>query len=265
MALELKKLKNQKIDKNNVPIAIVKAEDKKVTLNHNKLLFMDLDKLDKPNEIVLKPNETFELLPNPDPNKRNLYYIAGSSGSGKSYITVKIVQNYQRLFPDRKIFLVSGLEEDETIDRIPNLVRLTDDDIEDFDINNPIFSDSFFIFDDWENLDNLKPVEKMIKNILIMGRKHKGGQGNISAAILSHQINRGKGLGTLILNESTHYILYPTSTSHHSLNYILGKYVGMEEKEIRSLKKVKSRWVAVHKNYPNYLLSSYTAKLLHQD
>ena len=237
--------------------------------NHNKLLYLNEDletsrSFDEP-FLTLNYGEEYELIPSANKDKRNIFYIAGASGSGKSYITVKIVKNYQRLYPNRRIFVVSALEEDDTLDNIKNLIRLNEDDMEELDINNPVFYNSFFIFDDWENMSNKKTIERVMTDILIMGRKHKDGQGNISCCILSHIINRGRGLGTLILNEATHYILYPLSTSHHSLNYILSRYIGMTENDVRDLKKIKSRWICIHKNYPNYIISSQTARLLHTE
>ena len=50
--------------------------------------------------IELDDEGQFELLPSPDPNKREVWYIAGQSGSGKSFIAKSIVSYYKKLFPD---------------------------------------------------------------------------------------------------------------------------------------------------------------------
>lgn len=258
--------KKDKIDDKHKPIAIVRQDDSKSNkiFNKNKLLYLvDGEKGQK--KIDLKINEVFEPVPSTNPDKRDCYFIAGASGSGKSYITTKIVANYQKLYPQRNIFLVSALTADSTIDKIKNVIRLTEDDIIDFNVNDIKYTNSFIIFDDWENMELLPEVKKMIKDVLITGRKHTEGQGCISCCILSHTINIGRPLGTLILNECNYYIVYPSNTSHYSLNYILGRYVGITDKDIKALKKLKSRWVLIHKDYPQYFISCYQAGLFHQD
>eukprot|EP00466_Bigelowiella_natans_P013997 jgi/Bigna1/147399/aug1.146_g22107 len=39
---------------------------------------------------------------------------------------------------------------------------------------------------------------------------------------------------------------------------------GLERKEISNLKKMGSRWVVTHKNYPQYIIGQYSAEILHQ-
>ena len=67
-------------------------------------------------KIKLPPGSTFSLNFNPDPEKRSIFYIAGASGSGKSYIAKHLSEQYQKLFKGRPIYLVSKLKEDETLD-----------------------------------------------------------------------------------------------------------------------------------------------------
>ena len=266
-ALQLADLNaKKKNDDKHKAIAIVRQDESKSNkvFNKNKLLYLVED--DKGHKKVdLKLSEIFEPVPSTNPDKRDCYFIAGSSGSGKSYITTKIVNNYKKLYPERNIFLVSQLTADSTIDKIKGIIRLSEEEICDFDVNDINYTNSFIIFDDWENMKCLNEVKKMMTDVLITGRKHTEGQGNISCCILAHTINLGKGLGTLLLNECDKYVVYPSNTSHYSLNYLLGKYVGLEEKKIKELKKLKSRWLLVSKNYPQYYISSYQAGLFHQD
>ena len=66
--------------------------------------------------IELPPESQFHLVPSSKPTVREVWYIAGPSGSGKSYIAKGLVERYRKTFPDREVFLVSKLQEDDTLD-----------------------------------------------------------------------------------------------------------------------------------------------------
>eukprot|EP00466_Bigelowiella_natans_P020366 jgi/Bigna1/144266/aug1.85_g18974 len=283
--LLLKKLNriDENENKNLKPIAIVKSEKKDKDPLHNAFLYLDMD--DKPNskkktKIELDFHQKFEILPNTNSDKRDVMYIAGASGSGKSYITKQIVNNYAKLYPKRKIFIVSRLDEDETLDGIKskNIIKLDIPSLVEtpFDVNNPLFYKSCFVLDDVDDLPDKhqqKAVQDMLNAVSIMGRLHKKkkdeegketGQGGISLFFLTHYISNFSKT-RIILNESTHYVLYPQSTATNQLYYILSKYIGLERKDILNLKKMGSRWCCIHKNYPQYIVGQYSAKILHTD
>ena len=271
--LSLKKLnKQEKANKNLKPIAIVKSEIGDKHKLHNHFLYLDTDtkpSSTKKTKIELPYDCRFEILPNTDRDKRDVFYLSGTSGSGKSYMIKQIVNNYHKLYPKRNVFVVSKLDEDDTLDscKAP-LIRLDPKDFIDNppDINSPMLANSFVIFDDIDAIDDKdeeKAIHTLMNDIAVTGRKHKDGQGCISMAFLTHYITNYKKT-RLILNEAMYYVLYPQSTSTNSLYYILHRYLGMNRDEIRKLKKL-GRWVVVHKNFPNYLVSQYTAEILNMD
>ena len=55
----------------------------------------------------------------PDLEKRNIVYIAGPSGSGKSYVSAEYCRCYHMFFPNRQIFLFSKKGEDPAFDVLP--------------------------------------------------------------------------------------------------------------------------------------------------
>jgi hypothetical protein len=282
--LTLKKLsKEDEKNKNLKPIAIVKSENGEKDDLHNRFLYIDMDEKqnkDKKTKIDLPFHCKYEILPNTNPDKRDVFYIAGASGSGKSYITRQIVNNYSLLYPNRNIFVISRLDEDETLDGIKskNLIKLDIKDLAEngFDVNNPLFYKSCFILDDIDDLPNKKQqkaVQDCLNAIAIMGRLHKKkfdedgketGQGGISLYFLSHYISNYKAT-RIILNEAKNYILYPKSTAVTQLYYILNRYIGLDRKQILALKRNGSRWINIHKNYPNYILGQYSCEILHQN
>jgi hypothetical protein len=211
--------------------------------------------------IKLPVGSSFVLLPTKDPKKREVYYIAGASGSGKSYIARSLAEQYMKQFPDRNVYLISKLEEDDTLDNMKGrkCIRLKPAKL----VENPLkdlemLRDSCCVFDDYDTFTGkeLKTILQLIDDIAIMGRHT-----NTSMLCLTHFLTNYSKT-RLLLTEATHFILYPLSTGAHSLNYLLKTYLGMERDEITILKKGGSRWCCIHKNYPAFCVTENEAFLL---
>lgn len=212
--------------------------------------------------VVLPDDCSFQLIPPSDPKSRSVWYIAGASGSGKSYIARQLAEAYKRMFPSREIYLISKLNEDSTLDTMkigkPKRIRvetLVDDypSIEEF-------KDCMLIFDDYDTFQGAegKAVQTLIDDLAIQGR-HTG----TTILCLTHYITNYKKT-RLLLNEATHFVVYPQATSYHALKYLLSTHIGMNADEIKDLRKL-GRWICVAKNFPQYLISQHTAKILHQE
>jgi hypothetical protein len=211
----------------------------------------------KTTKIDLPDDGQFQLVPSPDPEKREVFYIAGASGSGKSYIARGIAECYKKLFPDRECYLISKLGEDSTLDALPFLKRIN---IQTFIDDYPEldeFKDCLVIFDDYDTLTGNaeKVVGKLIDDLATMGRHT-----NTTMLCLSHYLTNYKKT-RLLLNEATHIIVYPMATSFHALGYLLKTHIGMTKDDVRDLKKM-GRWVCVYKHYPQWLLSTQHARVL---
>jgi hypothetical protein len=212
-------------------------------------------------EIVLDSG-TFELLPSSDPKKRDVFYIAGASGSGKSYIAKGLGEYYQKLFPERSVYLISKLEEDSgTLDKMkpkPKRINIQSlvDDYPDLDE----FKNCMVIFDDYDTFTGPaeKVVHKLIDDLATMGRHTC-----TTILALSHYLTNYKKT-RLLLNEATHIVVYPMATSYHALSYLLKTHIGMTKDDVRDLKKM-GRWVCIYKHFPQYLISSEHARMLVRD
>jgi hypothetical protein len=215
----------------------------------------------KQTEIEISPESTFQVLPDIDPKKRSVYYCAGQSGSGKSFFARGIAETYKKLFPDREVYLISKLNEDETLDKskIAKPKRISIQSLVDDPPELDEFKDCLIIFDDWDTLD--KPffgvVHKLIEDLCIMGRHT-----NTSLLILSHYLTNYSKT-RLILGEAQYLVLYPLATSQKALSYVCAHYGGLDKEDIVGLKKL-GRWVCIHKNYPSYIITAHNAFLLHQ-
>jgi len=160
-------LKEAQKSKDITPISIIKGDERNAYFN--KFLCLTDDKEKGANTIDLTPDLMFQLLPPVDKKHRSIWYIAGASGSGKSYQAKIIISNYKKLFPDRPVFLISKLTSDETLDSLTYIQRV--DMVEfckqPFDINQT--EPSLIIFDDFETLEKeqLKVVTDAISDISI--------------------------------------------------------------------------------------------------
>jgi hypothetical protein len=214
----------------------------------------------KDTSINLHDGSTFQLVPSPDPKKREVFYIAGASGSGKSYIAKGLAEMYHKLFPSRSVYLISKLEEDSTLDTMkppPKRINIQTliDDYPELDE----FADCCVIFDDYDTFTGPaeKVVHKLIDDLATMGRHT-----NTTMLCLSHYLTNYKKT-RLLLNEATHIIVYPMATSFHALSYLLKTHVGLTKDDCRDLKKM-GRWVCIYKHYPQWLVSTHHARVLNQ-
>ena len=212
--------------------------------------------------IHLPAGSHFKLLPSTNPDKREIWYIAGASGSGKSYVAKQLSETYHKFYPDRDIYLVSKLQEDETLDNAKcPMTRLNPTKL----IENPMkdlepLRDSMIIFDDYDTCTGAegKIIQQLIDDISVMGRHQ-----NITMLCLTHYLTNFKKT-RLMLTEATHFVLYPQSTGAHALEYLLKTHLGLSKKEILNMKKTGSRFLCIHKNFPQYYITETEASLMNQ-
>lgn len=218
----------------------------------------------------------YKLIPVPRPNWFNVFYISGSSGSGKTKLLVNIVNEYLSL-PHTKdmyrkqkrntgeypsIYLISEKNKDAMIDdNLKNVIRL---DVNSF-IDDPITLDEFgqndiLIFDDYEgfkktNIKIYNSIQSLLMKCMNLGRtKH------LQVFIIRHDPTAGTDTKDL-LREATHLILYPESLSYHSMKYIGHQYLGLDTKEINLIKQIPS-WVCFHNRKPKYIVTKDKIQLV---
>jgi hypothetical protein len=214
--------------------------------------------------VVLPIGSSFRILVTPDPKARQVFYIAGQSGSGKSWILRQLAQSYHKFFPDRGIYLISALGEDETLDSMRKSdgkpVRIP---VRSFIDDPPTLqevSKCFCIFDDYDTIKGKEgeAVCSLIDQIATMGRH------NVSTmACASHHLTNYSKT-RLILAEATHLVVFPMTTGKKPLQYLLSTYASMDDDEIAGLYGLHSRWIAIGKGYPPYLVSEHEARIIHR-
>jgi len=247
------------------PICIIEnKEENKRTRTSNPIVCVSETKSDlaRPfDELSLdNPNQSFQLIPDPF-TERQILYVTGSSGSGKSYFTKKYCREFARVFPKRPIILISSVDKDESVDDIKNLKRLKLKSPEfleeDFEIND--FKDTLVIFDDTDVIPDKKLRNKV--NTILQLILQTGRHTNTYCIYTSHLATAGNDTKH-ILNESHSITFFPKTMGNRMLKYLCEGYLGLDKKEIEALKKIPSRSVTVMKTYPKVIVGNKDVFLL---
>lgn len=196
------------------------------------------------------------LSPVPDIAKeRDTIFVAGKSGSGKSYWTAGYLDNYCQLFPDNDLFMFSNVREDpafarfeeggpkRTKDKMTRIV-LDKDYLEEIEsgesINAEDLANSAVIFDDVDMITNKKIKEHIVnlrRECLEVGRHY-----NITVICTAHRICNNSQTKDM-LNECDKTVIFPKSSNKQGITYFLSTYENFNTNQIRELLSLPSRWV----------------------
>lgn len=199
-------------------------------------------------EIILNYDEELEILPNP---KSERLYLCGPSGSGKSHNVSQYIKNFKKIWKNKKIYLFSEQENDDILDQFKPIRIKLDEELIDDPISTKEISDSLTIFDDIDDISNKKLKNSVydLKDSLLKRGRHE----NIYTITTNHQCTDYKNTRDTI-NESHIIFVYPRSGSAASIKYLLKTYLGFTKEQIEKILKLPSRWVAIHKSYPVYVM-----------
>lgn len=208
---------------------------------------------------ITDPDHQFQQFPNTK-KEREILYVSGPSGSGKSYYIKQYAKILKHIFPKKPIYLFSKLTEDVSLDDIKGLKRIALDDAY---LDNPlepkIFTNSMVIFDDIFALNNKALRESifgLMDDISVIGRHH-----NVTLAVTSHLMTNYKETRH-ILNEAHFITFFPSAGGVKSIRYTLKEYCGLDNKTIQRILKLDSRWITISKNYPQYIIWEHGLSLL---
>lgn len=201
----------------------------------------------------------FEVAVNTE-TERQILYVAGASGSGKSFWCRRYVEAYQKAYPKNEVYLFSSIDEDSSIDKIKNLhrIKISEALIED-GLGAKDFENSCVIMDDVDTLTNSKlrkAVMKIQDDILQCGRHYK-----VTALITSHVATNGKDT-RLILGEAHVITFFPQMMPQRSLKYLLESYMGLSKEDISKVKNLPGRSVSYIKGFPRCLVSDKEVMVL---
>lgn len=170
---------------------------------------------------------------------RNLIYITGKSGAGKSIIAAEFAKQYKMLNPNNKVFYCcsTDIKDDRTWGKLDfvipiDICKIYEEDMEqnnEMEMIKTLFSNSMIVFDD---LDMLPKKQKQVMTrfqgkIVEIGRKYE-----ISCQIISHIVCGGQNT-KMILNETNLYITFKGMIKG---NRLLTHYKGFSEKQLEDIK-----------------------------
>ena len=209
--------------------------------------------------VVLDDDHHFQLAINQD-TERQIGYVVGASGSGKSYFVKQFAMEYHRVYPSRPIFIISALSEDSTLDSLKCLqrIKLSESFIEE-DFKAVDFENSLMILDDTDTITNKKILQKVnqIRDDILQCGRHN----NVSCLITSH--TACNGIQTrLCLNESHFITFFPSGLGGRALKYLLENYLGFDKQQIKRVKSIDSRAITIIKGFPQVILAERECYLL---
>ena len=192
----------------------------------------------------------FEPFPNLD-RERDVIFIAGPSGSGKSFYTKLYLRNYMKMYPKNGLYMFSKLTEDSSLDDVKELRRIKIDktlitsplDVEDF-------KDCLIIFDDIDCIKDKAQKEALndLKDSVLETGRHT----RTTILITSHLACKGAETRS-ILNECHSLTFFLGSGM--PVDYLLQNYVGLQKKQIQALKLIPSRSVTIFRSYPMMVMT----------
>jgi len=242
------------------PLAVIRGKsDKKL---NNEILYVTMEE-GKGNRQSMSLEGDMKFQPVPDiTTERNIGYVAGKSGSGKSTYCANWLKEYKKIFPDNPIYLFSEVDEDEILDAVGvNRIKI-DMGLVTHPIKLDEFASSCLMFDDVDDIDDSK-IRKAVFGImnkgLQMGRHH-----NISMLVTYHLITNGKETRK-ILNESQFITIFPKAGKVKGLKYFLSEYLDLDREQKKKLRSLPSRWVMIRNMAPMCVLSEHNAYMLKDD
>ena len=215
------------------------------------LYITDNDTEDKEASIEVKVKDG-RLIPLPNKDVVEKIYISAPSGAGKSYWSGQWIKEYKKMFKDSDIFLFSSIAHDIALDKY-DPVRITlDEDLIQDPIQPSEIEDSLTVFDDIDTLRNarLKASITGLRDWLLEQGRHF----NIRMLITSHLLSNYKSTRQ-VLNEATAVVVFPKSGSgtYHIKNF-LKTYCGFDKDQKKKFINLPSRWVAIYRSYPMYVI-----------
>lgn len=206
----------------------------------------------------------FEPVPPPWVDKakeapREIIFVSGRSGSGKSHWIRTYAQNYLKIYPENKVLLISSLKEDRTLDALDALKRI---DVEKLAASPPsdvkTWKDSLVIIDDVEDLPkDQAAVVATVETTCAMKGRHP----SVTLIRAAHNSTNYRET-RLLLQEAHGFVVYPNNGTTSQAEYLLSKYGGLSKQGARDVMHMPTRWVYVHHAMPRFMMTANSLQLM---
>ena len=245
--------------KKDRPVAFIPGKTKQ----DNKYINLD----ENGSKEVFTSKSKLHLMPTRGSSGRKCVYVAGASGSGKSYWTAQYIRDWIA-FNNQKTntsmcYIFSALSEDEVFDKIiashKEKVHRVNIGPELFnnpiDIGTEIEKGSLLVFDDIDTLPNKlrKGIYELINQILQIGRHY-----DFSIVITSHLINgMDRNFNRIVMNECHYVVLFLQGLARRHVHYWAETYAGIDKDDLKNMYKLASRATIFSKNYPQFYMTEH--------
>jgi Cdc6-like AAA superfamily ATPase len=197
--------------------------------------------------------------------ERQVLYVSGMSGSGKSVYVGNYLKKYRKAYPKRPIYVLSPVSDDKAFDILkPLRIKLNELLTEDIPMED--FKDSIVVIDDCDSISDKKIRNKVLSiqnQILEVGRHY-----NISLCVTSHITCAGNDTKK-VLNEAHMIVVFVANMANRNIKYLMDNYLGLDKNQIAYIKKQKTRATTFYKTYPSLVITdkliSFTKNLLDED
>ena len=203
-------------------------------------------------------NDTIQLTPVDIAKQSTRIYVSGPSGVGKSVYVAKFLKEYNNRYPERKIYLFSEKNDDESFDDIKNLEIV---DLEDMK-NEPYccedLSMSCCVFDDFDSISdkNIKQnVVKTLNTVLCVGRSY-----SITVLTTTHKLKANQ-LSMMAINESNYFTIFTRANKKQNYDFIVDK-LGIDKKTAETIVNQRSRTVTIRNHYPQLYITDNEVHLI---
>ena len=195
--------------------------------------------------------------PLPNEKIREVGYIAGPSGSGKSYYVANYLRECEYIFPDKKIILFTTIPEDENFLDIDMIKIDVNDDLlegDPIDAKEELYN-SIVVFDDIINSKNKELTKYMIdlRDDIICNMRDQSGNGEDSYVLATNHLLSDYKSTRTVLHECNFMTVYP-KCGGESIKKCLKSYFGLGREQIKKILTLPSRWATIYKRYPPYVL-----------
>ena len=260
MSLLIKDKKFSKAHPKLRPIAVVRGGK-----HDKKLVLFNEDPESGYDSITLEGDKgKFQVLPRTSGNNEKLY-VCGTSGSGKSYYIAQWIKEFKKNKDKRDypIYIFSSVDEDSTLDDLPDVERIPiDETLISEPLNAQDLSNSLVIFDDVDTISNT-----MLRKIVINFRNHLSETArhyDITMLCTSHVITNYSHT-RILLQEATSVTVFPRSSGLFMIRQYLEKQIGLSKNQIKRFVKQKSRAVTLYKQYLPFVVSEKEIYMLNDD
>ena len=241
-------------------VPIKKEKGKKYS--KNKFLYLGKNGED---EVKAPPNYKFQVVPNPNISEK--VFIAGPSGSGKSYYAGKYIGEYKKIkkFKKDDVFIISNVDEDKALDEHkPKRIKLNSEVVQD-PIHPSELENALIVFDDAERISN-KLIRDAIHNLrsaCLEESRHYGSR----LIVITHQAMQGAKTRGLI-TEATSFTFFPKHSAIYFADRYMKVYIGLGKKTRNKILKLPSRWVTLYRGageFPAYCIYDKGAFIIQPD